>query len=166
MPCLTHVLDMATSRGVMLWIFFMIGVVMIESFAPSSASRVVFHRRRMSLSRRGNPSTYSTTSLSTSTSLSAMSAASSSIVASTLQSSLHGSNSFVLSALLVVSSCGITMERTTFGKALSAPLVTMLLSLCMANLGILPFNSNVCKYFYCSIRLFFISLNHLSHFHS
>lgn len=163
----------SSSRGVLLWIFFMIGLVMIESFAPSSASHVVFHRsdhtlrRRMSLSRRnpsihstsslsrlslyrrGNPSTYSTTSLSTSTVLSAMSAASSSIVASALQSSLHGSNSFVLSALLVVSSCGITMEqRTTFGKALSAPLVTMLLSLCMANLGIIPFNSNVCKYFY------------------
>jgi hypothetical protein len=140
---------------------------MIESFAPSHhrsdhtlRRRMSWSRRgnssiqhsasslsRLSLSRRSNPSTHSTASWSTSTSLTAMSATSSSIAVSTLQSTLHGSNSFILSALLVVSSCGIAMEqRTTFGKALSAPLVTMLLSLCMANLGILPFNSNVCKY--------------------
>ena len=144
---------------------------MIESFSPSSASRVVFHRsdhtlrRRMSLSRRCNPSIHHSTS-SLSTSLTAMSATSSIAAVSTLQSSLHGSNSFILSALLVVSSCGIAMEqRTTFGKALSAPLVTMLLSLCMANLGVLPFNSNVCKYlhFYIFRYMSFLhSPNHLS----
>ena len=61
-------------------------------------------------------------------------------------SSLHADNSFVLSALLVVSACGITMEqKTQFGKALSAPLVTMLISLCLANVGMMPFKSPVYK---------------------
>jgi len=138
----------SSTRGV-LWIFFIVGVVMIESFAPSPSSRVVFHSsdhslHRMSLSRRSHPSINTTSSLSTSL---ADISATSSIAVSTLQSTLHGSYSFVLSALLVVSSCGIaTEQRTKFGKALSAPLVTMLLSLCLANLGIIPFYSNVCKY--------------------
>ena len=66
--------------------------------------------------------------------------------ATSILSSLHADNSFVLSALLVVSACGITMEqRTQFGKALSAPLVTMLISLCLANIGIMPFKSPVYK---------------------
>lgn len=59
-------------------------------------------------------------------------------------SSLHANNSFVLSVLLVVSAWGIAMEKnTTFGKALSANLVTMLTALCLANIGVIPFNSPV-----------------------
>lgn len=55
---------------------------------------------------------YRTTSL-------AMTSPSTGAVASIL-SSLHANNSFVLSALLVLSACGIAMEqKTTFGKALS-----------------------------------------------
>eukprot|EP01082_Thalassiosira_pseudonana_P015342 g13852.t1 g13852 contig9:599288-600661(-) len=57
-------------------------------------------------------------------------------------SSMHGDTSFILSTLLLISGCGIAMEqKTTFGKALSAPLVTMLISLCLANVGVMPFTS-------------------------
>lgn len=67
-------------------------------------------------------------------------------VITSILSSLHTDNSFVLSALLMVSACGIAIEqKTTVGKALSAPLVTMLISLCLANIGIVPFNSPVYK---------------------
>jgi len=59
-------------------------------------------------------------------------------------SGLHGDINFVLTTLLIVSASGIAMEqKTTFGKALSAPLVTMLISLVLANVGIIPFKSPV-----------------------
>jgi len=59
-------------------------------------------------------------------------------------SALHGDVNFVLTTLLIVSASGIAMEqKTTFGKALSAPLVTMLISLVLANVGIIPFKSPV-----------------------
>ena len=60
---------------------------------------------------------------------------------------LHANPSFVLSAMLLLSTFGITLEkRTTVGKALSAPLATMALALTVANLGLVPFISPVCKY--------------------
>ena len=56
----------------------------------------------------------------------------------------HGDINFVLTTLLLVSASGIALEqKTTFGKALSAPLVTMLVSLLLANVGIIPFKSPV-----------------------
>ena len=59
---------------------------------------------------------------STSTALS-MSATPSPGMISSIISSLHTNNSFVLSAILVVSACGIAMEqKTTIGKALSVRL--------------------------------------------
>ncbi|KAL7490225.1 hypothetical protein ACHAW6_015992 [Cyclotella cf. meneghiniana] len=58
--------------------------------------------------------------------------------------SLHTDNSFIFTILTIVSACGIAMEQqTTLGKALSAPLVTMLISLCLANVGFIPFSSPV-----------------------
>lgn len=59
-------------------------------------------------------------------------------------SAFHGNINFVLMSLLLVSATGVAMEqKTTFGKALSAPLVTMLISLLLANFGIIPFKSPV-----------------------
>lgn len=59
---------------------------------------------------------------------------------------LHADPSFVLSSILLLSTFGITLERKTLiGKALSAPLATMALALTVANLGIVPFSSPVCK---------------------
>lgn len=59
---------------------------------------------------------------------------------------LHGNISFVLSAILLISTAGIQLEKNTLiGKALSAPLATMALSLTVANLGVVPFSSPVCK---------------------
>lgn len=59
-------------------------------------------------------------------------------------SALHGDINFVLTTLLLVSASGIALEqKTTFGKALSAPLVTMLISLVLANVGVIPFKSPV-----------------------
>jgi len=59
---------------------------------------------------------------------------------------MHGDPSFVLSAILLLSTFGITLERkTVIGKALSAPLATMALALTVANLGVVPFTSPVCK---------------------
>jgi len=69
---------------------------------------------------------------------------SSSISTAAATSALHGDINFVLATLLIVSASGIAMEqKTTFGKALSAPLVTMLISLVLANIGIIPFKSPV-----------------------
>lgn len=59
---------------------------------------------------------------------------------------LHGDPTFVLSAVLLLSTFGISLERrTVIGKALSAPLATMALALTVANLGFVPFTSPVCK---------------------
>jgi hypothetical protein len=60
---------------------------------------------------------------------------------------LHSNTSYVLSAILWLSTFGVSLERrTTIGKALSAPLATMALALAMANIGLLPFQSPVCKF--------------------
>jgi hypothetical protein len=60
---------------------------------------------------------------------------------------LHSNTSYVLSAILWLSTFGVSLERrTTVGKALSAPLATMALALTMANIGLLPFQSPVCKF--------------------
>lgn len=62
------------------------------------------------------------------------------------RAALHGDPSFVLSAILLLSTFGISLERrTVIGKALSAPLATMALALSVANLGFVPFTSPVCK---------------------
>lgn len=59
---------------------------------------------------------------------------------------LHGDPTFVLSSILLLSTIGISLERRTLvGKALSAPLATMALGLTVANLGLVPFSSPVCK---------------------
>jgi hypothetical protein len=61
---------------------------------------------------------------------------------------LHSNTSYVLSLILWLSAFGISLERrTVIGKALSAPLATMALALTTANIGLLPFNSPVCKFF-------------------
>ena len=61
-------------------------------------------------------------------------------------STLHGDPSYCLTAILLLSTAGITLEkRTTLGKALSAPLATMALALTVANVGILPFESPLYK---------------------
>lgn len=60
------------------------------------------------------------------------------------------SSTYVLSSLLILSHFGLLLEkRTHLGKALSAPLATMALALTMANVGLIPFASPVCKYFFC-----------------
>ncbi|VEU43373.1 unnamed protein product [Pseudo-nitzschia multistriata] len=57
---------------------------------------------------------------------------------------LHSSTGFVLTAVLWLSTLGASLERRSkIGKALSAPLVTMALSLSAANLGAIPFRSPV-----------------------
>ena len=77
---------------------------------------------------------------STSTSLSALSSVAAGI------KSLHGNPSYVLSAILWLSTFGVSLERrTTVGKALSAPLATMAMALTVANLGLVPFDSPICK---------------------
>lgn len=57
---------------------------------------------------------------------------------------MHGDPTFVLTAILWLSTFGISLEKkTTIGKALSAPLATMALALTVANLGIIPFESPI-----------------------
>ena len=56
--------------------------------------------------------------------------------------SLHANPSYCLTALLLLSTFGISLEqRTRIGKALSAPLATMALALIAANCGMIPFSS-------------------------
>ncbi|CAB9519448.1 Protein of unknown function (DUF819) [Seminavis robusta] len=65
-------------------------------------------------------------------------------MASSTLKTLHGDSTFVLTAILWLSTFGISLEkRTTLGKALSAPLATMALALTVANLGIIPFESPI-----------------------
>ena len=60
---------------------------------------------------------------------------------------LHSNTSYVLTLVLWISTFGVSMERkTTIGKALSAPLATMALALTVANVGLLPFQSPICKF--------------------
>ena len=69
------------------------------------------------------------------------------VVLTTTQAVLHKDPTFVLTAVLLLSVFGISLEkRTIVGKALSAPLATMALALTVANIGIIPFVSPVCKY--------------------
>ena len=121
--------------GRILFFLSMMGIVTIDSLAPSrlaphprgiypsvhkQGQTPVFGRFRGSQSQfAAFPSSSPSSSSSSSSSLAMSMSATSGAIAS-LRSSLHANNSFVLSALLVVSSCGIAMEqRTTFGKALS-----------------------------------------------
>ena len=111
--------------------FLMIGIVNVESFAPSRVTNhfhgSIVQKRHMPEFHSHTPHGFSTVSRIRGSQFTAYPSSSSSLavsatsgVAASLRSSLHGSHSFVLSALLVVSSCGIAMEqRTTFGKALS-----------------------------------------------
>jgi len=63
---------------------------------------------------------------------------------SSVMGSLYKDNFYVLSAVMILSTFGIVLERKTqIGKALSAPLATMALALIVANLGIIPFSSPV-----------------------
>lgn len=90
----------------------------------------------------------------TSTSLS-MNAAAVGTFLKTTQATLHGDPSFVLTAVLLLSVFGVTLERRTMvGKALSAPLATMGLALTVANLGIVPFVSPL----YTMINKFLVPL--------
>lgn len=58
--------------------------------------------------------------------------------------SLHSDPKFCLTAILLLSVFGISLERrTTVGKALSAPLATMAAALLVANLRLVPFASPV-----------------------
>lgn len=60
------------------------------------------------------------------------------------QVALHGNPSFCLTAILLLSTFGTSLERRTMvGKALSAPLATMALALTLANLGLIPFESTI-----------------------
>ena len=68
---------------------------------------------------------------------------------------LHSNPTYVLTAILWLSSFGTSLERrTTVGKALSAPLATMALALTIANLGVIPFRSPI----YSMVNLFFVPL--------
>ena len=59
---------------------------------------------------------------------------------------IHSNTSYVLTFILWLSTFGISLERrTVVGKALSAPLATMALALLTANIGLLPFQSPICK---------------------
>ncbi|KAL7535308.1 hypothetical protein ACHAXR_008456 [Thalassiosira sp. AJA248-18] len=144
---------------------FLVVVVMVESFAPSKTTTIhsnrstlcirrkdqapPFHKRSSSCASsspsRNTRGVHGGSCISGHTTL-AMSSPLSAATCSSILSSLHANNSFVLSALLVLSVCGIAMEqKTTIGKALSANLVTMLTALCLANLRVIPFNSPVYK---------------------
>ncbi|KAL7553162.1 hypothetical protein ACHAWF_016411 [Thalassiosira exigua] len=134
--------------------------VAVESFAPPSSSTFRFAGRDVPRIRRRPrdeaPPRFARTSRAPLPRASctrgtrapfALSALPSGGAAASLLSSLHGNESFVLSAVLIVSACGVALEqKTTFGKALSAPLVTMLISLTLANVGVVPFQSPVCEY--------------------
>ena len=63
---------------------------------------------------------------------------------SSVQATLHADPSFCLTAILLLSTFGISLERrTVIGKALSAPLATMALALTVANVGLVPFSSPI-----------------------
>ena len=65
------------------------------------------------------------------------------------------SPTFCLTALLLLSTFGLTLERrTVVGKALSAPLATMAMALLIANLGVIPFESPV----YTAVNQFLVPL--------
>lgn len=89
---------------------------------------------------RRQPRSVVTTQVQPDTSLRALSG-----IAASVQT-LHGNPSYVLTAILWLSTFGVSLERrTVIGKALSAPLATMALALTTANIGFLPFESPICK---------------------
>jgi uncharacterized membrane protein len=66
------------------------------------------------------------------------------VALSPAQAALHTDSTFCLTAILLLSTFGISLERrTVIGKALSAPLATMALALTVANIGVIPFSSPV-----------------------
>lgn len=72
-----------------------------------------------------------------------------------LQQSLHNEPFYCLTAILLLSTFGISLERrTVVGKALSAPLATMAVALLVANVGIIPFSSPI----YATINKFLVPL--------
>jgi len=72
-----------------------------------------------------------------------------------LKTTLHSNVSYVLTIILWLSTFGASLERrTTFGKALSAPLATMAIALIAANVGIIPFHSPI----YTVVNRFFVPL--------
>ena len=74
---------------------------------------------------------------------------------SEVQSLLHHDQSFCLTAVLMLSAFGISLERNTLlGKALSAPLATMAAALTVANVGIIPFSSPI----YTTVNTFLVPL--------
>ena len=74
---------------------------------------------------------------------------------SAIQSILHNDRSFCLTAVLMLSTFGIFLERRTLvGKALSAPLATMAAGLIVANIGIIPFSSPI----YAAINTYLVPL--------
>ncbi|KAL9185214.1 hypothetical protein ACHAXT_002991 [Thalassiosira profunda] len=139
---------MARLRGAALAVL----VARVEAFAPRPAALHPITRTIATMDHRSSNASFSEATsnivhppmrASRRTSLS-MSAPSAAGAGATILSSLHSNNSFILSALLVVSACGIALEKnSTLGKALSAPLVTMLISLILANVGFIPFSSPV-----------------------
>jgi hypothetical protein len=130
--------------GRILFFLFVIAVVTVDSLAPSRVASYP-HGSFPSMHKKGRThafrrryrgsqfAIFPSSSSSSSTSLSLAMSATSGVIAS-LRSSLHVNHGFVLSALLVVSSCGIAMEqRTTFGKALSVSLPSKSLDLITQN---------------------------------
>jgi uncharacterized membrane protein len=74
---------------------------------------------------------------------------------SSFVSNLHNDPSYCLTAVLLLSTFGISLERrTVIGKALSAPLSTMAMALLIANLGVIPFSSPV----YAAMNRYAVSL--------
>lgn len=68
---------------------------------------------------------------------------------------LHSNPIFVISSMCLLSTFGLALEKdTNIGKALSAPLVTMAVSLLMANLGFIPFKSSI----YTTINQYLVPL--------
>lgn len=72
-----------------------------------------------------------------------------------LSNTLHSDPFYCLSAVLLLSTFGISLERrTVVGKALSAPLATMAFALVVANVGIVPFASPI----YSAINKYIVPL--------
>lgn len=111
------------------------------SLKPSTTINKRFRNQQPSTFNRSTSQLYLFNNLST--------------IASTFQSTLHPNPSYVLTAILWLSSFGTSLERrTVVGKALSAPLATMAVALLVANLGVIPFQSPV----YSMVNRFLVPL--------
>jgi hypothetical protein len=116
-------------------------------FPPSNLST--------SINRRFNNHRPSTSNRSSTSQLHLVNYNNLSTIASTFQSTFHSNPSYVLTAILWLSSFGTSLERrTVVGKALSAPLATMAVALLVANLGVIPFQSPV----YSMVNRFLVPL--------